>query len=128
MAPCQIQRRPVTVLAVVVGSVCAGVAAAEHLGLQLRHLPLQLLQAAAGARQHRALHVDFLAPHQVQTGKRVLHGGAQVALEVLLQAGEARGHGVADAAGQVVEDLGVHGGYSVSASKDRVYAKRPGGA
>ena len=57
--------------------------------------------------QHRALHVEFLARHQVEPGQLRLQHTLEVLLEVAPQGDDVFGHGAGQAAGEVVDQAWV---------------------
>lgn len=98
-----------------------GAGAAGPRAFQLGDLAFQRIQLLAGAQQHRALDVEFLAGHQIEPAEAGLQHRLEVLLQFLAAVAQALRHQVAEAAGEVVElaevDHGVLRGYVSPASR-----------
>ena len=103
-------------------ALAAGLAAAAlQAGFQFPDLLFQFLHFGLGALQHRGLYVELFPGHQVEFGESTLQDGAKIFLRVLFNLLYPGGQHRRQAVGEVVENLGVDHGRSLSILKTEFY-------
>ena len=85
------------------GGIAAG--GVRCLRFDLAHLGFKCLEFLARTQQHRALHFELLAGHEIELGKSRLQHRLEVFLEVFAGFAQAGRHQATEAAGQFVDGV-----------------------